>query len=399
MTRRPPPTCSGAPRRPCPTDDPWRTELLPDLAEALTEQGDFAGARTVLDEAAGIADRLADERLRARVRLTQMHVGFYAGGLTGGIDRAVAEVEGIVAVLEAAGDPSGLARAWRLLMGLHGTAGRYQRAGEAAQRVIDFATQAGDMRLVGTGTVNYSICALHGPTTVEEALARCEALVEAVHEDRKAEAVVLSVLAVLYAMNGESDRARGAAADGRANVADLTMSMTGASTSIESTRVEMLNGEAAAAERNLRRDYDTLASMGETYFRSSVAGLLAHALWTLERFAEADQFAQVGEELADPDDVDSQVIWRTVRAKLLARDGRVDEAVALAEGAVAMAGETDDVDRQADAQRELAAVHALAGGEQAEGPPLREALRLYERKGDIVQAARVRDRLVASPAV
>ena len=153
-----------------PTDDPWRTELLPDLAEALTEQGDFAGARAVLDEAAGIADRLADERLRARVRLTQMHVGFYAGGLTGGIDRAVAEVEGIVAVLEAAGDPSGLARAWRLLMGLHGTAGRYQRAGEAAQRVIDFATQAGDMRLVGSGTVNYSICALHGPTTVEEAL-------------------------------------------------------------------------------------------------------------------------------------------------------------------------------------------------------------------------------------
>ena len=382
-----------------PTDDPWRTELLPDLAEALTEQGDFAGARSVLDEAAGIADRLADERLRARVRLTQMHVGFYAGGLTGGIDRAVAEVEGIVAVLEAAGDPSGLARAWRLLMGLHGTAGRYQRAGEAAQRVIDFATQAGDMRLVGSGTVNYSICALHGPTTVEEALARCEALVEAVHEDRKAEAVVLSVLAVLYAMNGESDRARGAAADGRANVADLTMSMTGASTSIESTRVEMLNGEAAAAERDLRRDYDTLASMGETYFRSSVAGLLAHALWSLERFSEADQFAQVGEELADPDDVDSQVIWRTVRAKLLARDGRVDEAVALAEGAVAMAGETDDVDRQADAQRELAAVHALAGREGAEGPPLREALRLYERKGDIVQAARVRDRLVASPAV
>ena len=218
-------------------------------------------------------------------------------------------------------------------------------------------------------------------------------------EDRKAEAVVLSVLAVLYAMNGESDRARGAAADGRANVADLTMSMTGASTSIESTRVEMLNGEAAAAERDLRRDYDTLASMGETYFRSSVAGLLAHALWTLERYAEADQFAQVGEELADPDDVDSQVLWRTVRAKLLARDGRVDEAVALAEGAVMMAGETDDVDRQADAQRELAAVHALAGREQAEGPPLREALRLYERKGDVVQAARVRDRLVASPAV
>ncbi|MEP6638682.1 MAG: AAA family ATPase [Chloroflexota bacterium] len=382
-----------------PADDPWRTELLPDLAEALTEQGDFAGARTVLDEAAEIAARLSDERLRARVRLTQMHVAFYSGGMTGGIDRAVAEVTAIADVLEVAGDPSGLARAWRLLMGLHGTAGRYERAGEAAQRVIEFATQAGDMRLVGTGTVNYSICALHGPTTVEEALARCEELVEAVREDRKAEAVVLSVLAVLYAMRGDSKRARETAARGRANVADLTMSMTGASTSIESTRIEMLNGEAAAAERDLRRDYDTLTSMGETYFRSSVAGLLAHALWALERFAEADEFAQIGEELSDPDDVDSQVLWRTIRAKLLARDGHVDEAIALAEGAVAWARETDDLDQQADALRDLAAVQALAGRQQGEGPPLREALRLYERKGDVVQAARVRDRLVVSPAI
>ena len=52
-----------------------------------------------------------------------------------------------------------------------------------------------------------------------------------------------------------------------------------------------------------------------------------------------------------------------------------------------------------DIKNESAAVQALAGRGHAEGPPLREALRLYERKGDIVQAARVRDRLVASPAV
>ena len=216
-------------------------------------------------------------------------------------------------MLEAAGDPSGLARAWRLLMGLHGTAGRYQRAGEAAQRVIDSRPRPGDMRLVGTGTVNYSICALHGPTTVEEALARCEASGRGGARGPQGR-------------GGRAQRARGPVRDERrarpARVArrpmagptsrDLTMSMTGASTSIESTRVEMLDGEAAAAERDLRRDYDTLASMGETYFRSSVAGLLAHALWSLERYAEADQFAEVGEELADPDDVDSQVLWRTV---------------------------------------------------------------------------------------
>ena len=47
---------------------------------------------------------------------------------------------------------------------------------------------------------------------------------------------------------------------------------------------------------------------------------------------------------------------------------------------------------------DLAAVLALRAGGRGEGPTLREALALYERKGDLVQAGRVRDRLVGAPA-
>ena len=125
-----------------------------------------------------------------------MHVGFYAGGPTGGIDGAVAEVEAIVEVLEAAGDPSGLARAWRLLMGLHmALLGGIELGGEAAQRVIELATQAGDMRLVGTRRGQLLGLRALRPDHSRGSAVTCEKLVEAVADDRKAEAVVLSVLA------------------------------------------------------------------------------------------------------------------------------------------------------------------------------------------------------------
>jgi ATP/maltotriose-dependent transcriptional regulator MalT len=280
----------------------------------------------------------------------------------------------------------------------HGTAGHYGLAQDAAQQLIETATRSGQVRLVGTGIVNYSVCALHGPTTVEAAIARCRELVETVRDDRKAEAVVLSVLGVLFAMRGESDAAKDASARSRADLADLGMSITGASTTIDSSRAQMLSGDPAAAERDLRRDHDALAAIGETYYRSSLAGLLAHALWALERYDEADRYANIAEELADPDDVDSQLIWQTVRAKLLARVGRSTEGLAIARAAVASAAATDDIDRQADTLRDLAEVHALAGDEQSEGPALKQALELYERKGNEAQASRIRVRLAeASP--
>ncbi|HEY8818675.1 MAG TPA: adenylate/guanylate cyclase domain-containing protein [Candidatus Limnocylindrales bacterium] len=204
-----------------PISDPWRIELLPDLAEALTEQGDLEAAAGVLRDALEAARPLADQRLETRIRLSQMHVAFYAGGGLGGMAAAVADVEAVIPIFEAVGDTAGLARAWRLLMGLHMTAGRYDLAGQAAYRLIDFATRAEEGRLVRTGVVNYSVCALHGPMAVADALTRCEALVADVKGDRKAEAIVLSVLAVLHAMGGRADRARDLARQSAETVLDL----------------------------------------------------------------------------------------------------------------------------------------------------------------------------------
>jgi tetratricopeptide (TPR) repeat protein len=302
----------------------------------------------------------------------------------------------MIQIFELRNDLAGLARAWRLLMVVYGTTGQEDRATVAASNVVRFASLAGDARLAARGAYSTAQGALSSSMPVEEALRLCEGLVEAVSHDRLAEARFLGIVAVLRAMQGQFEPGREMYRRSRELVADLGLSVTVvAAASLESSRVETLAGDPAAAERELRRDYTALEAVGERYFRSSVAGLLGHALWSLGRYEEAAQVVKVAEALSAEDDVFSQVIWRTARAKLLARDGCGAEAIELATAATTMAGGGADIEVHADALLDLAEVQALLGNEEAQGPPLREALGIYTRKGDVVSADLTRARLAA----
>lgn len=374
-----------------PEDDPERIEMLPDLAEALMEQGEATEAVEVSDVALAAAERIADERLAARARLASLAVGFFAGTAHAG--EAVEATEATLAVFERAHDAAGLARAQRLLMVIHGTAGRYEDAAVAAEQVVATATQAGDARMAARGAAGYATVALLGPTPVTGVIERCEGLIVRVHGDRKAEAVISGVLAQLYAMRGDFPRARELYTRGRLMVEDLGPSVTAASTSTESSRVEMLAGDLAAAERELRRDLVALEAMDERYFRSTVAAMLAGVLLEMGSFQDADAMCTTAESLTDEDDVNSEILWRSVRARLLARAGDQDAALAQAQRAVEIAASTVDIDLLGDAQVTFGDVLVQLGRHDDAGPPFREALRLYELKENAVSADRVRTRL------
>ncbi|MBF8289182.1 MAG: cyaI2 [Chloroflexi bacterium] len=364
-------------------------ELLPDLAEALTENGSFDEARAVIVKSAALAAELGDQRATARASLARVALGLYtaeAVDTDGGLQTAHAAID----LLGALGASADVARAWRLVMFIYGTSGRYDLAADAATQVADHARRAGDLRLVGLGAMGYAATALHGPTPVQDAIARCEELVTEVQGDRKAEAIITGVLAVLHAMTGEFEHARGLYRRGREMLTDLGPSVTAASTSVEWSRVELLAGDPAAAEAGLRADYVALDALGERYFRSTVASLLGQALCEQGRDEDADRFTALAAELADADDTYVQAAWRSVRARLQARSGDVEAALVTAREAVAIAGGTLDIDQHADTLVDLAEVLRLAGDAESSGPPLREALELYERKGDEVSAERVR---------
>ena len=99
---------------------------------------------------------------------------------------------------------------------------------------------------------------------------------------------------------------------------DIGGKLIAASTTFNWSTVELLAGDPAAAEEELRREYDRLEKIGETYTRSTVAGYLAVAI--AAKGATRRPGVRVDRpKISTADDVISQAIWRSVRARVIAR--------------------------------------------------------------------------------
>ena len=373
-----------------PADEPQRVALLPELGETLTELGDFAQARAVLDEALIHAERLNDTRARAAAMLLRMQVRLYGGepGDWGGQTLRVAT--DAVAALEPLQADAELATAWRLIGFVHGVAGRHAQVANAVSRSIDLARRVGNERLVARGAIGLSMTLLLGPTPVPEAIARCERMLADGLSDRLAIGKIVCTLATLRAMNGEFDAARERYQHGRALLSELGQGVLAASTALDLAQVEWLAGDFSRAEHDVRADYAFLASSGETYQLATLAALLSRILRDQGRDAEALEFSKAAEAASGNDDVETQALWRSVRAPIIARGGDLHGAEVLARTALDYALKTEITTLQADARAELAHVLWLAGQHAQARAAVVEAIALYDAKADIVSAGRWR---------
>ena len=86
----------------------------------------------------------------------------------------------------------------------------------------------------------------------------------------------------------------------------------------------------------------------------------------------------------------SQFRWRGVRAKILASRGHASEGEQLARDAVEVIRASDDLNSQGDALIDLAEVLRLAGRPAEAAKAARDALALFESKGNVVSAALAR---------
>ena len=160
-----------------------------------------------------------------------------------------------------------------------------------------------------------------------------------------------------------------------------------------SRRVESRFSPATFRPRKLalRRDYEALTQLGERYLLSTVAGELARVLYAQGRLDEAEKCSRHAQELADPDDIASTTLWRTVQAKHLAQKGNRDAALILIGEAVDLLRRTDSVVAQAETLVDLAEVLRLAGRRKEADDVLEGAVELFEAKGNVaaVEALRV----------
>jgi predicted ATPase len=97
--------------------------------------------------------------------------------------------------------------------------------------------------------------------------------------------------------------------------------------------------------------------------------------------------------LAASGDLVTQIRWRRVRARVLARRGETTGAEALAGEALAIAETTDFVNDRADALLDLSHVLEASRRYNDAVTAASGALHLYELKGNVVAAAATRLRL------
>lgn len=200
-------------------------------------------------------------------------------------------------------------------------------------------------------------------------------------------------LSMLHAMQGRLELARRLYSHGRATAEDLGLPGEAAGATHAGGFIEMLAGDPIAAERELRRGYETLERMGERATLSTSAGLLAQALAAQGRAGEAERFLQIADETASQDDVASQGLIRAVRARLLARRGEFAEAERLAQEALALDAPTDDYLEHHDVRVTAVEVRLAAGDRRGAASMLEELLALEVAKGNVVSADHARKQL------
>jgi tetratricopeptide (TPR) repeat protein len=370
-----------------PSDDPARLEPLRRASLALWWTGDVDEARRLLDEQIALAARLgnAAEEWSGRLDLA-------AGDLvTGRIDAdALLDIAKKAISVFDASDDAGLARAWRRVAHAYLAKGRYADSSEASERALAHA-RAGGERFEEARIVDL-LCTslLYGPAPADEAVLRCEAMLVEAHGNQVLGANVAAALAGLLAMRGAFDAARERARFAEEIYLELDLQLAFAGLTQVTGPMELLAGEAATAERELQRGLDILAPRGPDAYQEA---LLAEALYRQGRLEEAATHALTAEAHAPADNVQAQVAWLGVRAKLEAADSP-ERARALAAEAVSLAEGTDATNLLADALADLAVVMHVARDDAVEDVA-RRALALYEQKGNVAAAHRLSQVLAA----
>jgi class 3 adenylate cyclase/tetratricopeptide (TPR) repeat protein len=364
-----------------------RAEVLLDLGAVVREQSTVR-ADAVLSEAQTLAESAGDEllQMRAEIERSVLRVYLYPGI---GPQQMLEVAERATPVFKASGDEPGLLAASVLVANAHWSRNHYEMMEEELERARGHAQRAGDRRTMSWILGAMCRVTLLGPMPVDQGIRRCLAIQAQHRGEPILQPVVDSILAVLEAMRGRFAHARKHYQRSHLAFDELGLSVRLASFRMYAGWAELIAGDAAAAERELRVGYEALERMGEKSYLSTAAALLARAVLAQGRYDEAERLTQVTDDIASDDDLVTQAMWRGTRARLLARRGDA-AAERLARESVALSLDTDSLNMQADALVDLAETLRLLRRRDESMDVLGEAIHLYESKGNLTSATAVR---------
>jgi class 3 adenylate cyclase/tetratricopeptide (TPR) repeat protein len=360
--------------------------LETELADALFWSGRpgdaLQRAASLAERAAAAGDRVGELAGRLKEGMFRLHVE-----PEGQTERLASLVHEALPVLESSGNDVALqtcyfAAGWVASMSL-----QWSAVTEAFDRAAAHSHAAG----LSNDFIGWRATArLMGPAPVSELLEWLEGHEDtwgSLHSFRAIRGQALSML-------GRFDEARSLLGDVRAEQLERGVGIQYAvGLAHGDVGVELLGSEPKRAVELGQEGCKLLDELGEHSLLSTALGYLSQAYYALGRLDEADAAAGRAAELGASDDVLTQLLWRQVRAKVLACRGEGEAAEQLGREAVALADTTEMINAQADAYADLGHVLVLGQRTKEAATVFEQALRRYEQKENLVMARRMRDRL------
>jgi class 3 adenylate cyclase/tetratricopeptide (TPR) repeat protein len=358
-------------------------ELEVELADARFYVGDAAGAlaaaRALVETARRLDHRVGELCGLIVESVVITHTSHEAGA--GPLEALLGEA---LPIFTEIGNDFALFVAYRALGEVANTRGRADEWLAACNAAVERATRLGRRDLVNELLGYLGPARLFGSTTVSELLA----WLDEQERDHPEHAFNRGIRAAGLAMLGRFEEAREQFAAAAARSLDRGATVSYALiTSHLGAEAELLAQEPARALELSLAGCRVLEERGEEAWLSTAVGHQAEALYALGRLDEADAQTLRAAELGAEDDLVTQIRWRQIQAKVLARRGDYPAAVGLAKEAVALADRTDYLNSTASAHADLAETLTLAGAPGEGEKALQIALRMYERKGNLAGVA------------
>jgi len=369
-------------------DAPARPRLLVDLCLALELSGRFEDEAVRLQEAATLARAAGDRRVESLVAIRKMALSIHQA--TSPFETLLGELRSMLPDLEEAGEHRAIGEVWENVGLLLYWLGRSTEAEQALERAVHHARTAKDRRGEGERLGFLTNVIAQGPIPAEEAIARLPLLLDRSGGSKVTEGRMLWNLSLLQAMSGRIEDARRSWRRSLELYRELGILFRA---HMYIGWAELTAGDPAEAEGPLRDGMAVLEAAGGKGWLATTAAVLAEVLWRQGKNEEAERHALLSDQLAAPDDWMTQWQWRAAQAKVLADRDQPSEAEVLARAAVSVIDQTDYIMWRGDARMSLAYVLRKAGRAREAATVLREALELFERKGDVADASKARAEL------
>ena len=358
--------------------------LETDLIDALSwaRQADEAldRARLTTERATTAGDRIGE--LCGRIQEGVLRMKLEPAGATEALDELIAEA---LPVFEPANHDLALRIAYSALGQVANMRAQMDKLVAAYEQAEAHAGPAGLTALVGY----QSHGRFFGSTPLSELLAWQEA-----QDPREQRSYWLRThRANSLAMLGRLDEARALVDELRTDARERGAASVLGAIEAQAIDIELLAGAPAAAVEAGREACRLDEELGHFSELSTAAGGLAQAYYALGELEEAERWARRSAELGAADDATTQMLWREVLAKVLARRDEVDQAERLAQEAVEFGAKTENPNGQAETYADLGEVLAMAGRSEEAARAFERALERFERKENLVMAGRMRDRL------